>query len=112
MPCRPDVVGRRRERVPERPLGRPIYICPDFICEILSESNAANDQVDKFRVYAASGVPFYWIGDPSRKILTVYRLEGADYTVALQAKHGEVVNAPPFDALALRVGVLFGDDPD
>jgi Uma2 family endonuclease len=85
---------------------------PDFVCEILSESNAATDQVDKFRVYAASGVPFYWIGDPERKILTVYRLEGTGYAVALQAKRGEVVNAPPFDALALRVGLLFGEDPD
>jgi Uma2 family endonuclease len=91
---------------------RPISLRPDFIRKILSESNAATDQVDKFRVYAASGVPFYWIADPSRKILTVYPLEGAGYAVALQAKHGEVVNAPPFDALALRVGVLFGDDPD
>jgi Uma2 family endonuclease len=109
---RPDVSGWRRDRVPQRPLGRPISVRPDFVCEILSESNAATDQVDKFRVYAASGVPFYWIADPSRKILTVYRLEGAGYAVALQAKHGEVVNAPPFEAVPLRVGVLFGDDPD
>jgi Uma2 family endonuclease len=105
-------VGWRRERVPQRPLGRPISIRPDFICEILSESNAATDQLDKFRVYATSGVPFYWIGNPSRKILTVYRLEGTVYAVALQAKHGEVVNAQQFDALALRVGVLFGEDPE
>jgi Uma2 family endonuclease len=110
--CRPDVVGWRRDRVPERPSGRPIGIRPDFICEILSESNAAADQVDKFRVYAASGVPFYWISDPSRKILTVYRLDGAGYAVALQAKHGETVHAPPFEAVPLRVGLLFGDDPD
>ena len=68
--------------------------------------------VDKFRVYASIGVPFYWIGDPERKILTVYRLEGSGYAVALQAKHGEVVRAPPFDAVPLRVGLLFGEDPD
>jgi Uma2 family endonuclease len=109
---RPDISGWRRDRVPERPLGRPIAIRPDFICEVLSESNAATDQVDKFRVYAASGVPFYWIADPARKILTAYRLEGSGYAVALQAKQGEVVHAPPFDAIALRVGLLFGDDPD
>jgi Uma2 family endonuclease len=109
---RPDVSGWRRDRVPTRPSGRPLTIRPDFVCEILSESNAATDQVDKFRVYASSGVPYYWIGDPERKILTVYRLEGSGYAVALQAKRGEVVNAPPFEALALRVGLLFGEDPD
>jgi Uma2 family endonuclease len=109
---RPDISGWKRERVHERPAGRPIAIRPDFICEILSESNAATDQVDKFRMYAASGVAFYWIADPARKILTAYRLDGGGYAVALQAKQGEVVNAPPFDAIALRVGLLFGDDPD
>jgi Uma2 family endonuclease len=56
--------------MPERPAGRPISVRPDFICEVLSESNAATDEVDKFRVYASSGVPFYWIGDPQRRILT------------------------------------------
>ncbi len=109
---RPDVCGWRRERLPERPSGRPVRVRPDWVCEILSSSNAATDQVDKFRVYAASGVPFYWIGDPERKILTVYRLEGDRYSVALQAKQGETVSAPPFEAAPLRVGLLFGEDPD
>jgi Uma2 family endonuclease len=109
---RPDISGWRREGMPERPVGRPISVRPDFICEVLSESNAATDQVDKFRVYASSRVPFYWIGDPQRKILTAYRLEGTAYAVALQAKAGETVHAPPFEAVALRVGLLFGEDPD
>lgn len=109
---RPDVAGWRREQTPERPAGRPVRLRPDFVCEVLSESNAATDQVDKFRTYAASGVGFYWIADPARRILTVYRLLNDGYAVALQAKHGEVVHAPPFDALALRVGLLFGEDPD
>ena len=109
---RPDLSGWRRDKVPERPTGRPIRVRPDWVCEILSASNAATDQVDKFRVYAASGLPHYWIGDPERKILTVYQLEGATYSVALQAKAGEVVRAVPFDAVPLRVGLLFGEDPD
>lgn len=46
------------------------------------------------------------------QISTVYRLERTEYVVALQAKQGEVVHAPPFEAVALRVGLLFGEDPD
>jgi Uma2 family endonuclease len=109
---RPDISGWRRGRVPERPRGRPVRERPDFICEVLSESNATTDQVDKFRVYAANGVPFYWIADPVRQILTVYRVAGALYTVIVQAKAGESVRAPPFEAVALRVGLLFGEDPE
>jgi Uma2 family endonuclease len=40
---RPDVAGWRRERVPERPRGRPVRIRPDWICEVLSASTAARD---------------------------------------------------------------------
>lgn len=109
---RPDLAGWRRDHVPERPSGRPVGIRPDWVCEILSASNAATDQVDKFRVYAASGIPFYWIGDPERRILTAYRLEGPTYSVALQGKVGETVHAPPFEAVSFRVGLLFGEDPD
>ncbi len=89
-----------------------MWVHPDWVCEILSASNAATDQVDKFRVYASSGVPFYWIGDPDRRILTAYRLDGATYSVAVQAKAGETVRAPPFEAVPLRVGFLFGEDAD
>lgn len=108
---RPDVAGWRRERVVARPGGRPVRTRQDWVCEVLSESNAATDQVDEFRLYGESRIPFYWIADPTRKILTVYRLDGESYSVALQAKQGETVHAPPFDAVALRVGLLFGEDP-
>ncbi len=109
---RPDVAGWRRERTPERPAGRPIAARPDWICEVLSESNAATDQVDKFRLYAEARVPFYWICDPARRILTVYRLDGDGFAVALQAKADETVTAPPFETMPLRIGILFGEDPD
>src|SRR5262245_544384 len=42
---RPDVVGWRRERSPERPSGRPVRIRPDWVCEVLSASNADTDLV-------------------------------------------------------------------
>ena len=109
---RPDVAGWRREHTPERPVGRPIAARPDWICEVLSESNAATDQVDKFRLYAEARVPFYWICDPTRRILTVYRLVADGFAVALQAKAGELVTAPPFESIPLRIGILFGEDPD
>ena len=110
---RPDIVGWRRERWPERPTGRPVLSRPDWVCvEVLSKSNASTDLVDKFRVYERCGVPHYWIVDTDHAVLTVYRWASGQYVVALQAKAGETVRAEPFDAIELKVGTLFGEDVD
>ena len=107
---RPDLVGWRRSRVPERPRGRPVVVRPDWVCEILSPSNAKNDLVHKLRAYQRAGVPHYWIVDPDEQVLTVYRHGGSRYEVVLTATGDEVVNAEPFEAVSLPVGVFFGAD--
>ncbi|MEK6608874.1 MAG: Uma2 family endonuclease, partial [Myxococcota bacterium] len=83
---RPDLAGWRRDRVPERPTGRPIRIRPDWVCEVLSDSNANNDLVVKLRVFHRNAVPHYWIADPERKILTVHRWQADGYLVVLTAR--------------------------
>src|SRR5665213_469470 len=105
---RPDVVGWRRERSPERPTGTPIRLRPDWICEILSPSNARDDQVTKFETYRRCGVPHYWIADPQLLTLRVFRWTPEGYLVALTAQAGQRVRAEPFEAVELEVGVLFG----
>ena len=109
---RPDVVGWLRERVPQRPMGTPITVVPDWICEILS-TNRRNDLVRKKRVYHQCQVPHYWILDPAEETLTVHRWGPDGYIEVLAAQRGERVRAEPFDAVELPVGVFFGDEePD
>lgn len=107
-----DVVGWRRDRVPQRPSGRPIRARPDWTCELLSPSNAKRDLVDKFKVLHANGVPHYWIADPIEQTLIVHRWEARGYLVVLTAAAGEVVRAEPFEAVELRVSALFGVEED
>lgn len=109
---RPDVAGWRRERSPQRPTGTLIRLRPDWVCEILSPSNARDDQVTKFETYRRCGVPHYWIADPLLRTLRVHRWTDAGYLVVLTAQAGQRVRAEPFDAIELEVGVLFGDDPE
>jgi Uma2 family endonuclease len=104
----PDVVGWKRDRTPERPRGRPIRIRPDWVCEILSPSNALNDLGIKLAVYHRTGVPHYWIVDPARETSTVYRSSSEGYVIALSARRGETVHAEPFPELALLIDDLFG----
>lgn len=107
---RPDVAGWRRDRVPERLVGRPIRVRPDWMCEILSPSNAKHDLVTKMRLYREAQIPHYWLADPVSETLTVHRLTTDGYLVVPSAARGETVRAEPFDAIEFRVGLLFGDD--
>ena len=109
---RPDLVGWRRERAPERPRARPVVLVPDWICEIVSESNREHDTITKLRRYHQAGVPHYWIIDQLDRTLTVHRHTADGYVIALRAAAAERVRAEPFDAIELHVAVLLGDDPD
>lgn len=106
---RPDVVGWRRESVPQRPTGVPITVLPQWVCEILS-TNRRNDLVKKKRVYHQCQIPHYWIIDPAEETLAVHRWGPDGYIEVLAAQRGERVRAEPFDAVELHVGVFFGDD--
>ena len=107
---RPDVVGWRRERMPEVPRETPITLRPDWICEVLSHSNALHNLVKTMRGYHRASVPHYWIVDPDRETLSVYRFTVDGYLMALMAEPGELVRAEPFGDVELDVGALFGDE--
>ena len=107
-----DAAGWRRDRVPTRPTEWPIRIRPDWVCEIVSPKHERNDLVDKPRVLHRAEVPHYWILDPDERILLVHRWSPAGYTVVQRAAADEKIRAEPFDAIELRVGVLFGDEED
>jgi len=109
---RHDVVGWRRDRVAACPTGRPIRVRPDWVCELLSPSNERRDLIDKLQVLHAAGVPHYWIANPEEKTLVVHRWAPDGYLIVLTAAADDVVHAEPFEAIALRLAVMFGDDDD
>lgn len=111
-PLRPDVAGWRRERLPDLPADPLLAITPDWVCEILSDSNATNDTVRKKRIYHRHRVPHYWIIDPRDETLTIYRWGPDGYIEVLIAQRGERVRAEPFEAVDLQVGVFFGEDDE
>lgn len=108
---RPDVAGWRRERMPRLPATFPCEVRPDWVCEVLSRSNAAVDLLDKMAIYHQAGVGHYWILDPAKRTLRVHRWAAPGYQVVLNVGPEAVVRAEPFDALEIAVADLF-DDPD
>lgn len=107
---RPDVVGWRRERLPS-PWGmRPIDVVPDWICEVLSPNGVKRDRVFKMHLYAHQGVPHYWLIDPSAGTLEAYALERGSWRVAATYDRTAIARIPPFEAIELVVGDLFGPE--
>jgi Uma2 family endonuclease len=74
----PDLLAIRRERL-DIYQGHTVHGAPDIVVEILSPSNASYDEVEKRQLYAAAGVPEYWILDPRVRRLTILRLSGDEY---------------------------------
>lgn len=55
---------------------------PDFIIEIVSPGNPADDYIRKAYYYKIYGVREYWIVDPKRRMITVNYFEGNLINVA------------------------------
>lgn len=88
---------------------RPIDVTPDWICEIVSPSNASNDRVKKRRLYAAHGVAFYWIVDPEERTLEALRFDATANAWVETGSYDDTSTAriAPFEAIELEVGRLF-----
>lgn len=104
---RPDLAGWLRERLPDPWDARPIDVVPDWICEIISPSNAAQDRVVKRNLYAERGVGFYWIVDPAERTLDALRLEGDHWVVHGGFTDGVIARVEPFEAVELEIERLF-----
>ncbi len=103
-----DLAGWKRSRFPERMRRYPITERPDWVCEILS-TNETNDLVKKKAVLHEHEVPFYWIADPSEKVITVFEWSPKGYVSILDVTEGFEGKIPPFDAMHLKANVLFGE---
>jgi Uma2 family endonuclease len=105
----PDIICLRRDHEHFR-TRRAIEGPPDLVIEILSPATARQDRGIKRERYARFGVPEYWIVDPERRRVDVYR-DGADLPVAVT----EVLRWQPVEGgpvLELDVGELLADlDP-
>ncbi len=58
---------------------RGVRGAPDLVVEVLSPSTASHDHVRKRRVYERAGVREYWLVHPVDRMVTIYRLEAAEY---------------------------------
>jgi Uma2 family endonuclease len=73
----------------------------------LSPSTAARDKVHKRNLYAARGIPHYWIVDVDARTVEAFQLDHGRWVLIGNYADDANVAIPPFDAIELEVGRLF-----
>ena len=105
---RPDLSGWKRKHLPNPGEQRPISTRPDWVCEILSPSTASIDRVQKRRLYAEVGIPFYWIVDTDSRTLEAFKLLNGQWLLAgSYSDTDEAARIEPFHSIELAINRIF-----
>ena len=79
---------------------------PLLVVEVLSRSTRGEDWGRKRELYAAAGLPWYWVADPEQEALTVLRNDDGQLA-AVQTLRGTQARTDPFPIL-LDLPSIFG----
>ncbi|HEV2720656.1 MAG TPA: Uma2 family endonuclease [Thermoanaerobaculia bacterium] len=106
--CDPDVlfVSHERSSIVTK---KHLHGSPDFVVEVLSEFNRKNDEVRKLAIYERFDVTEYWIVDPEKNTIRVFRRNGKALPLVneLAASAGDVATTPIFPGLTIELTELF-----
>jgi Uma2 family endonuclease len=81
---------------------------PDLVIEILTESDNGHDEVAKCSVYEQMSVSEYWIVDPTRHVVCVFRRNTAGrYERAAKLSSRDTLTSSLFPAFAIDVDRIF-----
>ncbi len=80
-------------------------VCPEFVIEVRSETDALKPLQEKMHEWLASGAELAWLVDPSRKTVEIYRPGQA---MEEQAGHSAVYGEGPVAGFVLELGKVWG----
>jgi len=104
----PDLAGWRRTMLPVLPpAGEPLRVVPDWVCEVLSPSNARYDRAVKQPFYARMGVGWLWLVDSREETIQVSELVGGSWLIRQVCSDEEAVRLPPFESIELPLRGLW-----
>ncbi|MBI2569044.1 MAG: Uma2 family endonuclease [Candidatus Schekmanbacteria bacterium] len=102
----PDLIFIRRERaalIGETAVNGP----PDLVVEILSPSTRRTDLTAKSRVYARFEVESYWIVDPRKRRLELYRRNREQFRLVATQQPPETVCPDELPGLQIPLSEIF-----
>jgi len=98
----PDIIVYRREPVHYFEAGEP----PELVIEILSTPRGNVERTEKLDDYAVAGIGGYWIVDPFRRAVEIYRLEAGVYGDPEIVSQGEL-HPRAFPGLAIAADQIW-----
>ena len=104
----PDLAGWKKERLASQPKNKSgTTVVPDWVCEVLSPSNARLDRVVKVPKYASHGVNHLWLNNPGEKTLEAYALDKGKWVLLSTHAESDKVRVAPFEAIEFDLGGLW-----
>ena len=105
----PDILVIKSDRAGIASGERNVAGAPNLVIEVLSPSTHRVDEVQKRKLYERAGVDEYWIADPERKLVTIYRRSGDAFTrvAEISTETGGAITSPLLPGFALDVNDVF-----
>ena len=104
----PDLVGWRKDRMPRVPRTKRVEnICPNWVCELLSDATEKRDRGEKRVIYAAYGVDHLWLVDPRVCSVEVFQRQDRQWLAIGYYTDSDKVAAPPFEAITMDLSVMW-----
>ena len=106
----PDIVFLTSQQVGDIGSGERILEAPELAIEIVSpgKENARRDREVKRQVYGKHGVKEYWIADPEKRALEIYRLEGHTLKLVATLMDEDKVTTPILPGFSCKAQQIFG----
>jgi Uma2 family endonuclease len=102
----PDILFISKERL--NIIGeKNIQGAPDLVIEVLSESSAYRDLLQKKKLYAKFGVKEYWIAIPEEESIEMYILKDDKYALHKTCSRNETLEAPSLKDLKIELKNIF-----
>ncbi len=80
---------------------------PDLVIEIISESNAYRDLVQKKKLYARFQVKEYWIVIPGEELIEIYTIKDNTYTLYKTYTKNDTLASPLIKDLSIELKNIF-----
>ncbi len=106
----PDAVFLTNQQVNNIGSGERVLEAPELAIEIVSpgKENARRDREVKRQVYGKHGVKEYWIADPEKRALEIYRLEKFTLKLAATLTDDDEITTPVLPGFKCKVNRIFG----